>query len=411
MLFLQNLKLIFGVFKKNKRRTFLTMLGIIIGVAAVIFINSVGAGAQSLIFNQIKSVGSNLIGILPGGSEEEGPPASVMGIVITTLTYDDMRAIKREVPHIEDAAAYVNGNGTLTWRSQAEDINFTGVTASYTQVEDTEVEKGRFFTENEERDLSKVAVLGSKIKEDIFGDQEAIGETIRIRKETFKVIGVMQPRGSSGFQNYDAGVFIPLLTAQKLLLGINHVSFVRVKVDEEKNIDLVVEQIKSILRNRHNIGDSAQDDFSVRNQVQSLNTLGAITDALRLFMATIAGLGLLVGGIGIMNIMLIAVNERIREIGLRKAVGATYNNILHQFLIETVSISLLAGIVGIIIGIVLSFLTSLAVRHSGYDWDFVVSWQSILLGFGVSFLVGLVFGIYPARKAARLEPVEALRYE
>jgi len=315
------------------------------------------------------------------------------------------------VPHLEAVSAYVTGEGTLSWRSQSVDTTFTGVTASYTQVEDSQIADGHFFTKTEEKDLSKIIVLGSKIKEDLFGDQNPIGETVRLKKETFRVIGVMRPRGSSSLQNYDSQVFIPLVTAQKIMLGISHVSFIRAKVDLEQNIDNAVEQIKILLRERHNLTNPTQDDFSVRNQAQALEILDSVTDALRLFIAAIAGLGLLVGGIGVMNIMLIAVNERVREIGLRKAVGATYQNILCQFLAETVFISSLAGVFGIIIGIFLSYLASVVIRHLDYSWDFVVSWQSIILGFGVSFLVGLIFGIYPARQAAKLEPVEALRYE
>ncbi|KKR99014.1 MAG: hypothetical protein UU49_C0012G0004 [Candidatus Magasanikbacteria bacterium GW2011_GWC2_41_17] len=387
------------------------MLGIIIGVSAVIFINSVGAGAQSLIFNQIKGVGSNLIGILPGGSEEDGPPASVMGIIITTLTNDDALAIAKQILHAESVTSYVKGTGTLHWQAQTADSSFNGVSSSYIVTEETEVGEGRFFTEDEARDLSRVIVLGSQIKEDLFGDQDPIGQTVRLKKENFRVIGVMKPRGTAGFQNYDTEVFIPLLTAQKLLLGIKHISFMRVKIDKEIYMDDSVEQIKQILRDRHNISNASEDDFSVRNQAQALQVLGSVTDALRLFMAAIAALGLLVGGIGIMNIMLVAVNERVREIGLRKAVGATYKNILWQFLLETTFISFFAGAIGIILGIGFSFLAALIVRQLDYDWDFVVSWQSIVLGFSASCAVGLIFGIYPARKAARLEPIDALRYE
>src|SRR3989339_771632 len=375
MFLLQNLHLISATLNKNKRRTFLTMLGIIIGVAAVIFINSVGAGAQSLIFNQIKSIGSNLIGILPGGSEESGPPASVMGIIITTLTYDDAEAIINRVSHIDGVSSYVSGSATVSWHSESLDTSFTGTTASYVQVEDTQVAEGRFFTKDEEKDLSKVVVLGSQAKEDLFGDQDALGETLRIKKESFRVIGVLKKRGSSGFQNYDSQVFVPLFTAQKIMLGIKHVSFIRAKVDSEDHIDDAVEQIKQLLRERHDIANPEQDDFSVRNQAQALQTLGSVTDALRLFMAAIAGLGLLVGGIGIMNIMLVAVNERIREIGLRKAVGATYKNILWQFLLETTFISFFAGAIGIILGIGFSFLAALIVKSLGYSWEFVVSLQ------------------------------------
>ncbi|MEK7189543.1 MAG: ABC transporter permease [Patescibacteria group bacterium] len=410
-LIIHYLRLITATLKKNRRRTFLTMLGIIIGVSAVIFINSVGAGAQSLIFNQIKGVGSNLIGILPGGSEEDGPPASVMGIIITTLTNDDALAIAKLIPHAESVTSYVKGTGTLHWQAQTADLNFNGVSASYIKTEDTEVGEGRFFTEDEARDLSRVIVLGSQITKDLFGDQDPLGQTVRLKKENFRVIGVMKARGTAGFQNYDTEIFIPLLTAQKLLLGIKHISFMRVKIDQKIYLDDSVEQIKQILRDRHNIRDAREDDFSVRNQAQALQVLGSVTDALRLFMTAIAALGLLVGGIGIMNIMLVAVNERIHEIGLRKAVGATYKNILWQFLLETTFISFFAGAIGIILGIILSFLAAVIVRQLDYDWDFVVSWQSIVLGFGASCAVGLIFGIYPARQAARLEPMEALRYE
>lgn len=411
MFLLQHLKLISNTLRRNKRRTFLTMLGIIIGVAAVIFINSVGAGAQGLILNQIKGIGSNLIAILPGGSEETGPPASIMGVVITTLTNDDAEAIANSINRVESVASYVRGNGSITYGSQNIDANFSGVTASYPIVEETQIDSGRFFTKDEEKDLSRVIVLGSQVKEDLFGDQDPIGKSIRLKKESFRIIGVMKARGSAGFQSYDTQVFIPLFTAQKVLLGIKHVSFIRVKVDNEKDIDEVVVQIKGLLRQRHDITDPLQDDFSVRNQAQALQVLVSVTDALRLFMAAIAALGLVVGGIGIMNIMLVAVNERIREIGLRKAVGATAQNIQRQFLLETVLISLLAGVIGLILGIIFSFITALVIRSLGYEWDFIVSWQSIVLGVGVSFLVGLVFGIYPARKAASLEPIESLRYE
>jgi len=332
MFFLQHLKLISNTLRRNKRRTFLTMLGIIIGVAAVIFINSVGAGAQGLILNQIKGIGSNLVAILPGGSEETGPQASVMGVVITTLINEDAEIIADSIKHVGSVASYVQGNGSITYGSQNIDANFSGVSASYTSVEDTQVATGRFFTKDEEKDLSRVIVLGSQVKEDLFGDQDPIGKTVRLKKESFRIIGVMKARGSAGFQSYDTQVFIPLVTAQKVLLGIEHVSFIRVKVDDEKYIDDVIIQIKDLLRQRHDITDPAQDDFSVRNQAQALQVLGSVTDALRLFMAAIAALGLVVGGIGIMNIMLVAVNERIREIGLRKAVGATAKNVLKQFL-------------------------------------------------------------------------------
>lgn len=401
------------VLNGNRRRTFLTMLGIIISIAAVIAINSAGAGAQSLIFNQIKSLGTNLIGVMPGGSEENGPPASVMGIVVTTLTNDDALALnnRASVPHVESVTAYVKGFGTLTWRTTTFDGSFNGVSYTFPDTEKVDIAVGRFFNKEEDGNLSRVIVLGNQVKEDLFGDREAIGEIVRLRKENFRVVGVLEQRGSASFQSYDTQVYLPLRTAQKLLLGINHVSYIRIKVDVAENLNDTMDQIRVLLRERHGITNPVEDDFSVRSQAQALGVLTQITDALRLFITAIAAIGLLVGGIGIMNIMLIAVNERIREIGLRKAVGATYQRVLWQFLAETTFISLFAGLIGIILGVFLAILAAVVIRSLGYDWDLVVSWQSISVSVLFSFLIGLIFGLYPARRAAKLEPVEALRYE
>lgn len=406
-------KLAVSALLSNKFRSFLTMLGIVIGVASIIIIISVGAGAQSLILNQIKSVGSNLIGILPGASEEKGPPASVMGIVITTLKYDDAVAIadKKNVPYAEAAAAYAQGVGTASWDGQSTDTTFIGTTADYVNVEDVEIAEGRFINKEEEREIARVAVLGHGVKEELFGDENPIGERVKIKRETFRIIGVLEERGSAGFINQDDYIFIPISSAQKLLLGINHASFIRVKVDNSENIDRTIEDVTHLLRQRHDIKEGDPSDFTIRSQEQALKALTQVTDVLKFFMAAIAALSLIVGGIGIMNIMLISVSERTREIGLRKAIGAKFSNIMSQFLAETVIISLLSGIIGIIIGAAVSVFIAIIANYLGYDWDLVISIFSILLAFGVSGGVGLVFGIYPARKAAKLDPIEALRYE
>lgn len=399
----------------NKVRSFLTMLGIIIGVGAVIVIMAVGAGAQGLILNQVKSLGSNLVGVLPGKAEEEGPPATVFGIVITTLTYEDALALKKKnnVPNLEAVAAYSNGIGTLNWGSNKYDTNIIGTTASYLNVEGGGVAEGRFITEDEETNLSRVAVLGSAVKEELFGQSEAIGQRVNIKKHAFEVIGVMEERGSVAFQDYDDQVFIPLRTMQKLILGVNHIGFIRVKVDSEKNIEQAIRDMEITLRERHDIADptGASDDFTVRSMAQALDVIGTITDALRYFLAAMAALSLLVGGVGIMNIMLVSVTERTREIGLRKAIGANNFNIMSQFLLEAIIVTLLGGVIGIIGGLIASYLISVIINFLGYDWEFIVSPLSIFLAVAVAGLVGLVFGIYPARKASRLEPVEALRYE
>jgi len=399
----------------NKVRSFLTMLGIVIGVGAVIIIMSVGAGAQSLILSQVKSLGTNLIGVLPGQAEDKGPPASAMGIVITTLTYEDAVALrdKKNAPHLSAVVAYSNGVGAASWGSHTYDTNLSGSTADMMDVEGGEVAKGRFFSEEEEKNLAKVVVLGSTVKNELFGESDAMGQRIKIKKHTFEVIGVMAERGTVAFQDYDDKIFLPIRTMQKLMLGVNHINMIRAKVDYEENIAEAMEEVKITLRERHDIIDrsGASDDFTVNSAAQALDMVKMITDALRYFLAAMAALSLIVGGIGIMNIMLVNVTERTREIGLRKAVGASNANILNQFLIEAIAITLLGGIAGIIIGAVISFLVSIVANFLDYDWEFSVSWISIVLAVGVSSLVGLVFGLYPARKASRLEPVQALHYE
>ncbi|OGY44058.1 MAG: hypothetical protein A3J62_02765 [Candidatus Buchananbacteria bacterium RIFCSPHIGHO2_02_FULL_38_8] len=401
------------IMKAHKLRAFLTMLGMIIGISAVIIIMSVGAGAQSLIIDQISTGGSNLIGILPGAAAENGPPASVMGITVTTLTYEDAQALaeKKNVPHVVAAAAYVRGTGTAKWRNQDLSANFTGTTASYLEVENAEIDIGRFFDQADERSISRVAVLGSQIAKDLFDQEDPLGQEIKIKRESFKVIGVMKERGTSFFVNQDDQVFVPIKTAQKILLGINHINFARAKVDDVKNIDEATEDVKVTLRQRHDITNPAEDDFSIRNTQQAMEILTQVTNALKFFLVAIAAIALLVGGIGIMNIMLVAVNERIREIGLRKAVGAKRSNVISQFLIETIVVSVAGGLIGIMIGALFSTLIALVANYLGYSWALVISLGSIVLAFSFSAAVGLIFGVYPAWKAARLDPITALRYE
>lgn len=398
--------------KHSKLRSALTMLGIIIGIMSVIIVMSVGAGAQSLILNQVKSVGSNLVGVLPGGSEENAPPAFVMGIVVTTLKYEDgEEIIKHGCKCIEALNMYVSGNATFNKDDLVVNTTFSGVNESYLQVEDTEVSWGRFFTDEEEKSLARVVVLGNEVKERLFGDQDPLGSKIKIKKTNFTVIGVMKKRGVSGFQNQDDQVFVPLRTAQKLLLGIDHVSMIRAKVDTAENVDKAVESIEMILRDRHNIDPGEADDFKVSSMAQGLEMLSNITNALRYFLVLIAGIALVVGGFGIMNIMLATIQERTREIGLRKAVGAKKNNILWQFLIETVFLTFSGGILGIIFGILLSYIIYCVAINYGLNWVFSIPFYSIILAIGFSTIVGLFFGIYPAKKAAQLDPIEALRKE
>lgn len=397
---------------RNRLRSFLTMLGIIIGVLSVVVIMSVGAGAQGLILNQVKSLGSNLVGVLPGKSDDQGPPAAVFGIVVTTLTTDDLKAILASGnPHIISGTAYVRGADTVTGGENKTEASFVGVNASYPNVEDMNLDKGNFFNSEDEHGLNRVAVLGSETATELFGDTDPVGRSIKIKRTNFQVIGVIQSRGISGFQNQDNQIFVPITTAQKLLLGIDHVSFMRFKIDAAPEVDGSMEYMNAILRERHEITDPDNDDFSIRSANQGLDALMGITNALRFFLAAIAAISLVVGGIGIMNIMLAAAEERTREIGLRKALGATTTDIANQFLVETIMITLIGGVIGIVCGILISVSVAQVARAQGYSWDLVINPWSIILGCVVSMVIGLVFGINPARRASHLNPIKALRHE
>ena len=382
----------------------------------MILIMAIGQSAQELILDQVKGIGTNLIGVIPGASSDDNsPPPAAMGVSITTFTYDDLEALRntRNVPEVEAGAGYVIGSETVSYGGLDKALSFTGTTASYINVETAEVENGRFFTKEEEANLSKVAVVGSKMALDFFGNDNPVGKTIKVKEQNFNVIGVFKERGSSSFglAGQDDSVFVPLKTGQKILLGINYLSYARLKIKNPDLIPSAIANAKTTLRERHNIKDPSKDDFSVRDQASALETITNITNILRYFLLAIGTVSLIVGGVGIMNVMLIAVNQRVREVGLRKAVGARNSEITSQFLIESATISSLGGIIGIILGIFLAFIASVIIQALNYHWPFIISTPSILVAFGVSVLIGILFGIYPARKASKISPMEALRYE
>ncbi len=384
------------------------MLGLIIGISSVILVMSAGAGAQSLITGQVQRRGTDQVAVLAGASDPEGPPAQALGIIITTLTEDDKDALlnKSNVGHILNAAGYVTGNGILKWGNADRNVTYTGANADYQIVEAVSPASGRFFTEAEAKEREPVIVMGSQIAEEIFGNYDPIGERVKLDNKQFRVIGVLAPKESSLFGDADNSIIMPLRVAQYELLGIRHVTFIRAKLEGEQYIDQTEQEITQVLMERH-----GEEDFSIRNTAAALDILTTITDALKFFLVSIAAISLFVGGVGIMNIMLIAVQEKTREIGLRKALGAKDADILRQFLIETIVLSVLGGIIGLVAGVFWAFVIAKVVQGMGYQYDFIISATAVFVSITITTVIGLVFGVYPARKAARLDPIDALRYE
>lgn len=404
--------------KTNKTRSFLTILGIVIGISSVILMMSLGDGAQSLILGQIMSMGPNNVYVEPGAFTTEGADMTQLmmeSLEIKTLTLEDMKAIEKD-PLVEMVAPIVMSVGRVVYQNNDQKATLFGTSPSYNKITDKRTVLGSDFTEFDVEGMSKVAVLGYKIKENLFGETNPIGKTIRIKETNFKVIGVMEEQGTQAFLNLDEYIYVPITAAQKFLLGTNHIQSSSIKIISQDKIDEAIESIRLLLRERHNIynpeGDLSKDDFKVVSGKETADIMNTITGILTILLSSVAAIALIVGGIGIMNIMLVSVAERTREIGLRKAVGARKKDILYQFLIEAVVLTGLGGAIGILLGIIFSYLISIVLTMAlGIQWQFVVSLSSIILAFGASAVIGIVFGIYPARKAAELSPIEALRYE
>lgn len=396
----------------NKSRSVLTILGIVIGITAIILITSIGQGAQSLILNQLQGMGSKTIIVIPG--REPKGPSDVAQSLSDSLKEKDLTELKKRsnVPNLKQAMPILFGGETANYGGETYRLTIFGASEFLQDVLDVSINEGSFFTNEDIKSRADVVVIGLKVKDQLFGSSDAIGKKIKIKNRNFRVIGVLAPKGQVSLFNFDETAIVPYTTAQQYIFGIKYFHRFFIEADAEENIDRTVEDIKMTLRNSHGITDPSKDDFFVQTQVDLVSRLSIITDVLTLFLISVAAISLLVGGIGIMNIMLVSVTERTREIGLRKSLGATEKNILTQFLLEAVTLTTTGGVIGIILGAILSFITSTILsKFVGLNWSFTFSPIAAIIGFGVAALVGLIFGIYPARKASQKSPIEALRYE
>lgn len=390
----------------NKLRTGLAILGIVIGIGSVIALVSLGQATQKAVQSQIQSLGSNLLTVQPSGQSQSGVRGAAGGG--TTLTREDSDAIKNssQVTTIDKVSPEYSGRSQITAGRNNTNTQIMGVTPVYAEMRNVTMQEGSFINDAQVNGMSKVAVIGPTVVENLFGTTDPLGKTIRIEGQIFTVVGVTASRGGTGFQNQDDMIFVPLTTAQKQLYGVSYLSSIAL---EAKSPDVMVDaqnQVGYLLLSRHKLSDPADADFSIFNQQDLLNTVNQTTGTFTALLAGVAAISLLVGGIGIMNIMLVTVTERTREIGLRKALGAKKKVIITQFLIESIILTFVGGFVGIGVGIFASYLYSFFTKSA-----FVISFESIGLAFLVSAGIGILFGWYPARKASNMQPIEALRYE
>jgi putative ABC transport system permease protein len=402
----------------NKLRTALTVLGIVIGAASVIIVYSAGEGIRSLLLKQIESFGTDVLQTeikvpsnKPGmAGEQESGSAIASGAQVTTLTIDDAEDLKK-LSNIKAGYAATLSQDRASYGGEVRKVFLMGVGAEYIDIDRTKIAEGRFFTEIEDKNLSSVVVLGAGIKQELFGDSDAIGKSITIHKSKYQVIGVMEEKGKIMTMDFDKYVYLPVRTLQKKIMGINHVFYMVHQLIDPDKAGETAEEARMILRENHDISDPIKDDFRVTTMEEMMEMLDTIIGALTILLLAIIIISLVVGGVGILNVMYVTVSERTAEIGLRKAVGANYRAIMRQFLTESVIITVFGGLIGVVAGILASFGLYLVANYFGLEWAFSIPLRGVLVAVSFSLLFGIVFGIAPARRAARLDPVEAMRRE
>lgn len=411
-----SIKLAFGNLRSNIGRTLLSLLGIVIGVASVILVLSFGAGMKNYVTSQISSFGTDIIQIevkVPKVSQISSANAAgqVGGTTITTFKLDDARRVAK-LDNIDSWYAMIISQQQTSFEDKKKQAMILGATAGISQADPkTEIAMGQMFSEEDDNSLKQVVVLGSAIKDYYFGEQEAIGQNIKIKGQNFKVIGVMKERGMVAVFNFDDIIFIPLQTVQKKLAGIDYLQTAVFKLKDMQKLDLTMAEAADIMRTRHNIKNPQDDDFAVASIVEFLDILNTVFFAINALLLALTSISLVVGGVGIMNVMYVAVVERTFEIGLKKAIGAKNKNILAQFLFEAFFLTIVGGIIGIFLGSVFTKLGEWAASYFGYSVSLSITWWSVAIGAGFSALVGITFGYYPARRASQMSPMEALRKE
>lgn len=402
--------------RANKLRSVLTTLGIIIGTGILVVVLSIGAGIEALILSELASIKPETLYIeiqVPSEgtrSEKDANTAQNIssGVQITTMTLEDVSDAKDHY-NIELGYGMVFGQGKLARLSESKVVTIFGVQEDYAILEQMEFSEGRFFLESEEQSLAQVIVLGSNVKTELFGEGEALGQNVKLDQKSYEVVGVAEEIGTKFFLDMDEAVYMPVYTLQKKYLGTDHIQAMSLEMKDPSLIFQTIDDIERILRSNHGIKDPAKDDFVVRTQDQAMEIVGAVTGGISFLLLAIAGISLVVGGVGIMNIMYVAVSERTHEIGLRKAIGAKPSAIKRQFIFESILITLVGGGIGTFAGVLISWLVSVGAQALGFNWPFVLTLSSLIFAFSSSAIIGLLFGYTPARKAAELDPILALR--